>query len=120
MSTINKCNCFFQDEVRTQKETKQKGTLEAVSNSVKLLNEMLAHFSPEDSTDGDKELIRVSSPSDKAHMTFSNNFAYVFGINCPFWKQTHTAPKAARSNLLWFHLTLWEAMKTASFRPVVH
>ncbi|KAF3852275.1 hypothetical protein F7725_005630 [Dissostichus mawsoni] len=43
---------------RTQKVTKQKGTLEAVNTSVKLLNEMLAHFSPNDSTDGDKELIR--------------------------------------------------------------
>lgn len=51
-----------QDEVRTQKVTKQKGTLEAVNNSVKLLNEMLAYFSPEDSTDGDKELIKVCSP----------------------------------------------------------
>ncbi len=49
----------FQDEMRTKKVTKQKSTLEAVNNSVKLLNEMLAHFSPEDSTDEDKELIRV-------------------------------------------------------------
>nr|XP_046266564.1 ADP-ribosylation factor-binding protein GGA3a [Scatophagus argus]XP_046266574.1 ADP-ribosylation factor-binding protein GGA3a [Scatophagus argus] len=47
-----------EDEMRTQKVTKQKSTLEAVNNSVKLLNEMLAHFSPEDSTDGDKDLIR--------------------------------------------------------------
>lgn len=51
-------NMVKEDEVRTQKATKQKSTLEAVNNSVKLLNEMLAHFSPEDSTDGDKELIR--------------------------------------------------------------
>lgn len=50
---------WSQDEVRTQKVTKQKSTLEAVNNSVKLLNEMLAHFSPEHSTDGDKELIKV-------------------------------------------------------------
>uniref|UniRef100_A0AAX7W3M5 Golgi associated, gamma adaptin ear containing, ARF binding protein 3a n=1 Tax=Astatotilapia calliptera TaxID=8154 RepID=A0AAX7W3M5_ASTCA len=40
------------------KSTKQKSTLEAVNNSVKLLNEMLAHFNPEDSTDADRELIR--------------------------------------------------------------
>uniref|UniRef100_A0A8C4DQ36 Golgi associated, gamma adaptin ear containing, ARF binding protein 3a n=1 Tax=Dicentrarchus labrax TaxID=13489 RepID=A0A8C4DQ36_DICLA len=52
-------NMVKEDEVRTQKVTKQKSTLEAVNNSVKLLNEMLAHFSPEESTDGDKELIRV-------------------------------------------------------------
>ncbi|XP_071361719.1 ADP-ribosylation factor-binding protein GGA3a isoform X2 [Trachinotus anak] len=51
-------NMVKEDEVRTQKVTKQKNTLEAVNNSVKLLNEMLAHFTPEDSTDGDKELIR--------------------------------------------------------------
>ncbi|XP_056228553.1 ADP-ribosylation factor-binding protein GGA3a isoform X1 [Seriola aureovittata] len=51
-------NMVKEDEVRTQKVTKQKNTLEAVKNSVKLLNEMLAHFTSEDSTDGDKELIR--------------------------------------------------------------
>ncbi|XP_070772962.1 ADP-ribosylation factor-binding protein GGA3a [Enoplosus armatus] len=51
-------NMVKEDEVRTQKATKQKSTLEAVNNSVKLLNEMLAHFSPEDSSDGDKDLIR--------------------------------------------------------------
>ncbi|XP_026159851.1 ADP-ribosylation factor-binding protein GGA3a isoform X2 [Mastacembelus armatus] len=51
-------NMVKEDEVRTQKAAKQKSTLEAVRNSVKVLNDMLAHFSPEDSTDGDKELIR--------------------------------------------------------------
>uniref|UniRef100_A0A8C2X6F6 Golgi associated, gamma adaptin ear containing, ARF binding protein 3a n=2 Tax=Cyclopterus lumpus TaxID=8103 RepID=A0A8C2X6F6_CYCLU len=51
-------NMVKEDEVRTQKVKKQKSTLEAVDSSVKLLNEMLAHFNPEDSTDGDKELIR--------------------------------------------------------------
>ncbi|CAI5679937.1 unnamed protein product [Oreochromis niloticus] len=51
-------NMVKEDEVRTQKATKQKSTLEAVNNSIKLLNEMLAHFSPEDSTDADRELIR--------------------------------------------------------------
>ncbi|XP_069553330.1 ADP-ribosylation factor-binding protein GGA3a [Brachyistius frenatus] len=51
-------NMVKEDEVRRQKATKQKSTLEAINNSVKLLNEMLTHFSPEDSTDGDRELIR--------------------------------------------------------------
>uniref|UniRef100_A0A671V9T9 Golgi associated, gamma adaptin ear containing, ARF binding protein 3a n=1 Tax=Sparus aurata TaxID=8175 RepID=A0A671V9T9_SPAAU len=51
-------NMVKEDEARAQKVTKQKSTLEAVNNSVKLLNEMLTHFSPEDSTDGDKELIK--------------------------------------------------------------
>ncbi|XP_038569711.1 ADP-ribosylation factor-binding protein GGA3a isoform X3 [Micropterus salmoides] len=51
-------NMVKEDEVRTQKATKQKSTLEAVNNSVKLLNEMLAHFSLEGSTGSEKELIR--------------------------------------------------------------
>ncbi|XP_041641799.1 ADP-ribosylation factor-binding protein GGA3a isoform X2 [Cheilinus undulatus] len=51
-------NMVKEDEVRTQRATKQRSTLEAANNSVKLLNEMLAHFSSEDSTVGDKELIR--------------------------------------------------------------
>ncbi|KAM4603250.1 ADP-ribosylation factor-binding protein GGA3a [Polymixia lowei] len=51
-------NMVKEDEVRMQRATKQKNTLEEVKNSVKLLNEMLTHFSTEDSTNGDKELIR--------------------------------------------------------------
>ncbi|XP_065815462.1 LOW QUALITY PROTEIN: ADP-ribosylation factor-binding protein GGA3a [Labrus bergylta] len=51
-------NMVKEDEVRTQRSTKQQITLEAVNNSVKVLNEMIAHFSPEDSTDADKELIK--------------------------------------------------------------
>ncbi|XP_074521480.1 ADP-ribosylation factor-binding protein GGA3a [Halichoeres trimaculatus] len=63
-------NMVKEDEVRTQKVTKQRGTLEAVNNSVKLLNEMLTHFSPEDSTDGDKELIReLYADCDKLRQT---------------------------------------------------
>lgn len=64
-----------QDEVRTQKATKQKNTLEAVNNSVKLLNEMLAHFNPEESTDGDKELIRVCC---QPQITFWTKFTLIF------------------------------------------
>lgn len=57
---VNKPHPFlFQDEVRTKRVTRQKSTLEEVNNSVKVLNEMLAHFSPDDSTEGDKELIKV-------------------------------------------------------------
>ncbi|KAM9856643.1 ADP-ribosylation factor-binding protein GGA3a [Aulostomus maculatus] len=51
-------NMVKEDEVRTQKEMKQKSTMEAVNNSVKLLSEMLAYFSPEDSSDSDKDLIK--------------------------------------------------------------
>ncbi|KAF0037556.1 hypothetical protein F2P81_010430 [Scophthalmus maximus] len=65
-------NMVKEDEVRTQKVTKQKSTLEAVNNSVRLLNEMIAHFSPEDSTDGDKELIRdLYGDCDKLRQTVS-------------------------------------------------
>ncbi|XP_046899513.1 ADP-ribosylation factor-binding protein GGA3a [Hypomesus transpacificus] len=51
-------NMVKEDEVRAQRASRRSGTLEEVSNSVKLLHEMLSHFSREESTDGDKELIR--------------------------------------------------------------
>ncbi|XP_076001794.1 ADP-ribosylation factor-binding protein GGA3-like isoform X2 [Genypterus blacodes] len=51
-------NMVKEDEVRTKRVTRQKSTLEEVDNSVKVLNEMLAHFSADESTDGDKELIK--------------------------------------------------------------
>nr|XP_057947554.1 ADP-ribosylation factor-binding protein GGA3a isoform X4 [Doryrhamphus excisus] len=59
-----------EDEVRTQKASKQSSTVEAVNNRVKLLNEMLAYFSPEGSTDGDKDIIReLYSECDKLRQT---------------------------------------------------
>ncbi|KAM6971926.1 ADP-ribosylation factor-binding protein GGA3a [Aplochiton taeniatus] len=51
-------NMVKEDEIRMQRAAKRTHTLEEVYNSVKLLNEMLSHFSTDDSTDGDKELIR--------------------------------------------------------------
>lgn len=51
-------NMVEEDEIRMQRAAKRTHTLEEVYNSVKLLNEMLSHFSTDDSTDGDKELIR--------------------------------------------------------------
>uniref|UniRef100_A0A4W6FRT4 Golgi associated, gamma adaptin ear containing, ARF binding protein 3a n=1 Tax=Lates calcarifer TaxID=8187 RepID=A0A4W6FRT4_LATCA len=45
-------------EVCQCQNIKMKCSGHLVNNNVKLLNEMLAHFNPEDSTDGDKELIR--------------------------------------------------------------
>ncbi|KAM9314326.1 ADP-ribosylation factor-binding protein GGA3a [Pholidichthys leucotaenia] len=63
-------NMVKEDEARTQKTAKQKSTLEAVNNSVKVLNEMLEHFSPEDSTDEDRELIgELYSDCDKLRQT---------------------------------------------------
>lgn len=39
--------------------TKRLHTLEEVNNNVKLLNEMLLHYSKEDSSEADKELMKV-------------------------------------------------------------
>ncbi|XP_069785473.1 ADP-ribosylation factor-binding protein GGA3 isoform X2 [Narcine bancroftii] len=50
-------NMVKEDEVRMQKITKRLNTLEEVNNNVRLLNEMLAHYSKDDSTEGDKELM---------------------------------------------------------------
>ncbi|XP_062976356.1 ADP-ribosylation factor-binding protein GGA3 isoform X2 [Elgaria multicarinata webbii] len=47
-----------EDEARIQKVTKRLHTLEEVNNNVKLLNEMLVHYSKEDSSEGDKELMK--------------------------------------------------------------
>uniref|UniRef100_A0A8D2LIG4 Golgi associated, gamma adaptin ear containing, ARF binding protein 3 n=1 Tax=Varanus komodoensis TaxID=61221 RepID=A0A8D2LIG4_VARKO len=47
-----------EDEARIQKVTKRLHTLEEVNNNVKLLNEMLVHYSKEDSSDADKELMK--------------------------------------------------------------
>ncbi|XP_040187139.1 ADP-ribosylation factor-binding protein GGA3 [Rana temporaria] len=47
-----------EDEVRMQKASKRVHTLEEVNNNVKLLQEMLTHYSKEESSEGDKELIR--------------------------------------------------------------
>ncbi|KAM9210307.1 ADP-ribosylation factor-binding protein GGA3 isoform 1-T1 [Dugong dugon] len=47
-----------EDEARIQKVTKRLHTLEEVNNNVKLLNEMLLHYSKEDSSEADKELMQ--------------------------------------------------------------
>ncbi|XP_040845620.1 ADP-ribosylation factor-binding protein GGA3 isoform X1 [Ochotona curzoniae] len=47
-----------EDEARMQKVTKRLHTLEEVNNNVKLLHEMLLHYSPEDSSEGDRELMK--------------------------------------------------------------
>nr|XP_010340737.1 ADP-ribosylation factor-binding protein GGA3 isoform X1 [Saimiri boliviensis boliviensis] len=47
-----------EDEARIQKVTKRLHTLEEVNNNVRLLNEMLLHYSQEDSSDGDRELMK--------------------------------------------------------------
>ncbi|XP_075898994.1 LOW QUALITY PROTEIN: ADP-ribosylation factor-binding protein GGA3a [Nelusetta ayraudi] len=63
-------NMVKEDEVRAQKATKQKSTLETVDISVKLLDDMLAHYCPDKSTDGDRELIKeLYSECDKLRQT---------------------------------------------------
>ncbi|KAM6050789.1 ADP-ribosylation factor-binding protein GGA3 isoform 3-T3 [Chlamydotis macqueenii] len=47
-----------EDEARIQKVTKRVHTLEEVNNNVKLLNEMLIHYSKEDSSEADRELMK--------------------------------------------------------------
>ncbi|KAG8446150.1 hypothetical protein GDO86_013853 [Hymenochirus boettgeri] len=47
-----------EDEVRMQKVRKRFHTLEEVSNNVKLLQEMLSHYSKNDSSEEDKELMK--------------------------------------------------------------
>uniref|UniRef100_A0AAZ3R898 Golgi associated, gamma adaptin ear containing, ARF binding protein 3a n=1 Tax=Oncorhynchus tshawytscha TaxID=74940 RepID=A0AAZ3R898_ONCTS len=51
-------NCVIFQKYMFEFSSKRSGTLEEVNNSVKLLNEMLSHFSRDQSTDGDKELIK--------------------------------------------------------------
>ncbi|NWU91247.1 GGA3 protein, partial [Upupa epops] len=47
-----------EDEARIQKVTKRMHTLEEVNNNVKLLNEMLVHYSKDDSSEADRELMK--------------------------------------------------------------
>ncbi|KAF6093940.1 golgi associated, gamma adaptin ear containing, ARF binding protein 3 [Phyllostomus discolor] len=47
-----------EDEARTQKVTERLHTLEEVNNNVKLLSEMLLHYSKEESSEADKELMK--------------------------------------------------------------
>ncbi|XP_077019914.1 ADP-ribosylation factor-binding protein GGA3 isoform X2 [Tamandua tetradactyla] len=47
-----------EDEARIQKVTQRLHTLEEVHNNVKLLHEMLLHYSREDSSEADKELMK--------------------------------------------------------------
>ncbi|XP_044151925.1 ADP-ribosylation factor-binding protein GGA3 [Bufo gargarizans] len=47
-----------EDEVRMQRVSKRVHTLEEVENNVKLLQEMLTHYSKDESSEGDKELMK--------------------------------------------------------------
>ncbi|XP_072539388.1 ADP-ribosylation factor-binding protein GGA3a [Salminus brasiliensis] len=51
-------NMVKEDEARAQKDAQRTSTLMEVNNSVKLLNEMLQHFSKDQSTQADKELLK--------------------------------------------------------------
>ncbi|KAM5274872.1 ADP-ribosylation factor-binding protein GGA3 isoform 2-T2 [Ctenodactylus gundi] len=47
-----------EDEARVQKATRRLHTLEEVNNNVRLLHEMLLHYSQECSSEGDRELMK--------------------------------------------------------------
>ncbi|XP_053309488.1 ADP-ribosylation factor-binding protein GGA3 [Spea bombifrons] len=47
-----------EDEVRMQRVSKRIHTLEEVNNNVKLLQEMLTHYNKEESSEGDRELMK--------------------------------------------------------------
>uniref|UniRef100_A0AAR2J7N7 Golgi associated, gamma adaptin ear containing, ARF binding protein 3a n=1 Tax=Pygocentrus nattereri TaxID=42514 RepID=A0AAR2J7N7_PYGNA len=51
-------NMVKEDEARVQKVAQRTSTLLEVNNSVKLLNEMLRHFSKDQSTQADRELLK--------------------------------------------------------------
>uniref|UniRef100_A0A8C7YDV0 Golgi associated, gamma adaptin ear containing, ARF binding protein 3b n=1 Tax=Oryzias sinensis TaxID=183150 RepID=A0A8C7YDV0_9TELE len=58
-------NMVKEDEVRVQKVTKRMHTLEEVSINVKLLTEMLSHYDKDNSSDSDKEIIKLYERCDK-------------------------------------------------------
>lgn len=61
MSSLSWILWLRQDEARIQKVTKRVHTLEEVNNNVKLLHEMLLHYSQEHSSEADKELMKVGA-----------------------------------------------------------
>lgn len=70
----------LKDEARIQKVTKRMHTLEEVNNNVKLLNEMLVHYSKEESSEADRELMKVglscsrSQPFLLTDLSFATNY----------------------------------------------
>lgn len=48
-----------EDEKKTEKKTKRMNDLESCNNSVKLLNDMLVHFDPAVTSEGERDLMRV-------------------------------------------------------------
>lgn len=72
----------MQDEARIQKVNKRLHTLEEVNNNVKLLNEMLLHYSKEDSSEADKELMKVGPPPGEAAPGKGASLARVPVLRC--------------------------------------
>ncbi|KAG8509617.1 ADP-ribosylation factor-binding protein GGA3, partial [Galemys pyrenaicus] len=71
-----------EDEARIQKVTKRLHTLEEVNNNVKLLHEMLLHYSKEESSEADKELMKagdILQASDNLSRVISSYKAAVEG-----------------------------------------
>ncbi|PIK35473.1 putative ADP-ribosylation factor-binding protein GGA1 [Apostichopus japonicus] len=51
-------NMVKEDEKKTEKKTKRMNDLESCNNSVKLLNDMLVHFDPAVTSEGERDLMR--------------------------------------------------------------
>lgn len=100
--------------------TKRLHTLEEVNNNVKLLNEMLLHYSKEDSSEADKELMKVGAsreshaPGKRASLCpapallflVSQHSNQVWGWYPAF---TLAVANLLRTEELWVHLSLGDS-----------
>ena len=60
MHTVSLTSVFqIQDAERMDKVSKRMTELETVGNNIKLLTEMLQHYSPNSSSDGERDLMKV-------------------------------------------------------------
>ena len=60
MHTVSLTSVFqIQDAERMDKVSKRVTELETVGNNIKLLAEMLQHYSPNSSSDGERDLMKV-------------------------------------------------------------
>lgn len=52
---------YFQDTERMDKVSRRINQLQEINNNIKLLNEMLAHYSKEVSSQSDRDMMKVSN-----------------------------------------------------------
>ena len=56
-----KLKFYFQDTERMDKVSRRINQLQEINNNIKLLNEMLAHYSKEVSSQSDRDMMKVSN-----------------------------------------------------------